>query len=447
MHADEFFIDTALIQKLLQEQFPHLAHLSLQPVPSNGTDNALYKLGDDLVIRLPKIHWAIANIDKEVIWLPKIAPFLPISIPTPKAKGSASQEYPYPWAIYNWIEGTNPTNISESFVNGLVSFLQALHAINLPNAPLCTRSYSLQDKDTETRAAIQELQGMIDTTAAIQLWERALEAPLYSKPPVWVHGDLSPSNLLISQGNLSGVIDFGSVGIGDPALDLIIAWNLLPLKMRYLFKSKLNVDAATWERGRGFALSIALIQLPYYKETNKPLAANAQHVLKQLTQEFYFASATSSQRALLHAWFEQEHIKKWMHGKGLQSTLQGLERFFAGSSSTTYWICYDEDIPFAFLITAPYGENGISLDIFICDTSYLGKGLSIPMIQTFLIRHFPHVDKVFIDPEATNVRAIYVYQKIGFTITHEFIASWHPVPHYQMSLSMENLLHPFKNKN
>lgn len=154
---------------------------------------------------------------------------------------------------------------------------------------------------------------------------------------------------------------------------------------------------------------------------------------------FHFAHAKSSQRALLHQWFEQKHIKEWMHGVGLQNTLNGLEKFFQGTSTTTYWVGFDKDVPFAFLITSPEGEDATTLDLFICDTNYLGKGLAVPMIQEFLLSQFSHVKRVLIDPEKANTRAIHVYQKVGFKIIGEFIASWHPVPHYQMELHMENL--------
>ena len=128
-----------------------------------------------------------------------------------------------------------------------------------------------------------------------------------------------------------------------------------------------------------------------------------------------------------------------MHGVGLQNTLTGLDKFFAGVSGATYWIGYDKDAPFAFLITSSMDDT-ITLDLFICDVDYLGKGLAVPMIQEFLTCQFPNVKKVLIDPEKTNTRAIHVYKKIGFVITGEFIASWHPVPHYQMELAMEDLL-------
>ncbi len=154
---------------------------------------------------------------------------------------------------------------------------------------------------------------------------------------------------------------------------------------------------------------------------------------------FHFAPAESSQRSLIHRWLEQDYIGKWIHGVGLQNTLNGLERFFQGASDTTYWVGYYEKVPFAFLITAPVENDAIALDLFICDPTYLGKGLAVPMIHAFLTSQFSHVTRALIDPEATNARALHVFQKAGFKIIGEFIASWHPVPHYQMELYMKDL--------
>jgi|GEM_PF-126689 len=444
MHPNEFPIDEALVRKLIADQFPDMAHLPLKRVPSPGTDNALYRLGSDMVVRLPRIDWAVGNIDKEFKLLPKIAPFLPASVPTPLAKGRPTKDYPKPWSVYNWIEGSNPVvdHVPESLVPDLVAFLQALHKIDLPGGPACNRGVPLQERDTETRNAIKQLEGIIDTEAVAGLWEKALQAPNRAKPPVWVHGDLSPGNLLIQNGRLAGVIDFGNLGIGDPACDLIIAWNLFPSHMRDSFRTGLEVDDATWERGRGIALSVALIQLPYYKDTNPVLAESARHVIRELIKEdkkFHFLPADVSQKALLHRWLEQNHIKEWIHGAGLQNTLKDLEKFFEGTSVTTYSIAYDKNIPFAFLITSPEGEDAITLDLFICDPSYLGKGLAVPMIREFLMSRFPNVKRVLIDPEKANTLAIHVYKKVGFKITGEFIASRHPVPHYRMELYVKDL--------
>lgn len=161
--------------------------------------------------------------------------------------------------------------------------------------------------------------------------------------------------------------------------------------------------------------------------------------MKNQCSFFSFKFAEKSDEKMIHSWLRQDYIAEWIHGVGLQNTLNGLKKFLEGRSTTTYWIGYDKDIPFAFLITSPEEEDAITLDLFICDMNYLGKGLSAPMIREFLVSQFPNVQRVLIDPEATNTRAIHVYQKVGFKITREFIASWHPVPHYQMELQMKDL--------
>ena len=290
MHANEFEIDIALVKGLVSNQFPAWADLPLKPVPSIGTDNALYRLGNDKVVRLPRIDWAVGDVEKECHWLPKIAPFLPVAIPTPIAKGSPTKEYPWPWSIYHWLEGTNPVvgKIPDPHLltRDLVGFIQALHKINLPNGPISSRGVPLKQKqDIETQKALKQLDGLIDVQAAAAIWNDALKAPHWTEPPVWVHGDLSPGNLLLQNGKLSAVIDFGNLGIGDPACDLIIAWNLLPAQMRQAFRAGLGIDEATWQRGRGWALSCALIALPYYKETNPVLATNARYTIEEIIND------------------------------------------------------------------------------------------------------------------------------------------------------------------
>jgi len=158
-----------------------------------------------------------------------------------------------------------------------------------------------------------------------------------------------------------------------------------------------------------------------------------------IKSRFIFKYALESQRELIHTWLAQDYIKAWIHGVGLQNTLTGLEKFFKGDHEVLRWVGYDNETPFAFLITSHASESVITLDVFICDTNYLGKGLAVPMIQEFLLTHFADKKQVFIDPEATNARAIHVYKKVGFEIIDEFIASWHPVPHYQMRLDMDVL--------
>jgi aminoglycoside phosphotransferase (APT) family kinase protein len=286
MHADEISIDVRLVGRLLATQFPQWADLPLEPIRSTGTDNAIYRLGDNMAVRLPRIHWAVAGVAKEHQWLPKLAPLLPLAIPVPLATGRPAESYPWHWSVYRWLEGDNAATerIADPglFIMELAEFVNALHRIDLAGGPPAGRGVPLVIRDTPTRTAIENLHGMIDDGTVTSAWEAALQAPEWQGLPVWVHGDLSPGNLLVEQGQLSAVIDFGGLGVGDPACDLIVAWNLLSAESRGAFRTALGVDDATWARGRGWALSIALIQLPYYLNTNPAIVASAKYVISEV---------------------------------------------------------------------------------------------------------------------------------------------------------------------
>jgi aminoglycoside phosphotransferase (APT) family kinase protein len=289
MHDDEFDISERLVRRLVDRQFPQWNGLTLKPVPSSGTDNALFMLGDEMVVRLPKIHWAVGDVEKEAQFLPLLAPSLPFKVPVPIGKGQPDKDYPSSWSIYPWLNGLNPIVGSilypELLANDLANFILALHSINTSDGPNAGRGVPLQERDVSTRAAINELEGVIDQPAVEVAWQSALDAPISGMPPVWIHGDLAPGNLLLVDDRLSAVIDFGALGIGDPAVDLIVAWNLLPADVRHIFRRALNVDDDTWARGRGWALTIALIQLPYYQKRNPTLAASARYVINEILRE------------------------------------------------------------------------------------------------------------------------------------------------------------------
>ena len=288
MHADEVLTDVPLVRRLLAEQFPEWAELSLERVPSSGTDNALYRLGDDMVVRLPRIDWAVAGLQRELEWLPRLAPLLPVSVPVPLAEGRPSEDYPWDWAVYEWLPGENPPlggdGNSVALARDLAGLVRAFQRIDIAG-PSSRRGLPLASQGEWTRAALSELRGTIDTTAATAAWEEALRTPVWSRPPVWLHGDLFPGNLLVERGRLRAVIDFALVGMGDPACDLIAAWSLFPRATREVFRAELTVDDATWARGRGWALSVALVALPYYRDTNPGFAALARHVLGEVLAE------------------------------------------------------------------------------------------------------------------------------------------------------------------
>lgn len=279
MHADEVPTDTGLVRRLVAGQFPEWAALPVEPVPSSGTDNAMYRLGTELAVRLPRIPGAAADVEREQRWLPRLAPHLPVPVPSLVAPGVAAEGYPHPWAVYRWLPGTNPATADVDLAADLAAFVLALREVPATDAPAANRGVPLAARDAETRAALAKSRDLVDTTALTRLWDEALRLPAWDGPPTWFHGDLTPGNVLVRAGRLSAVIDWSCAGAGDPTVDLEVAWNLLPAPAREVYRVALGADEVTWLRGRAWALSIAIIQLPYYLETNPVLAANSRHVL------------------------------------------------------------------------------------------------------------------------------------------------------------------------
>lgn len=294
MHPDEVDTDVPLIQRLLAAQFPQWANLTICPVLSAGTDNALYRLGENLVVRLPRIHWAVGQIDKEFCWLPRLASKLPLALPVPVAKGQPGAGFPYRWGVYEWLDGqtmtidtlTDPNQAALDLAEFMIS-LQKIETTGQPLPETHPRGQPLALKDDSARQAIAALDGMYDAHRLTTIWETAVAAPEWDTKPVWFHGDLLPGNLLFLQDRLTAVIDFGCLGIGDPACDLMPAWNLFSGESRALFRAALKVDDATWERGRGWALWQALVFIPYYFHTNPIGVANARRAVEEILSDFY----------------------------------------------------------------------------------------------------------------------------------------------------------------
>ncbi|MFC5661810.1 aminoglycoside phosphotransferase family protein [Kitasatospora misakiensis] len=287
LHDEEPVIDTGLVRRLIAAQFPQWKGLPLAPVGVTATDNAMFRLGADLAVRLPRAAWAAGNIAREQYWLPRLAPHLPVPVPVPVAHGRPTVGYPWDWSVLRWLPGVNPAPGALAdpgqLARDLAGFILALRAVEPgPDAPPASRGGALAGRDAATRAAVDRLRGVIDTGTATALWDKALRLPEPTGPATWVHGDLTAGNLLLTGQRLGAVLDFGLLGAGDPTVDLIAAWNLLPAAARPTFRAALSVDDATWERGRAWALSIALVQLPYYRTTNPPLAANARQVVREV---------------------------------------------------------------------------------------------------------------------------------------------------------------------
>lgn len=284
MHDDEIDTDDDLVRRLLRNQHPQWAELPLKRAASTGTDNAMYRLGDDMVVRLPLRRSATSTVERQLRWLPIFEPHLPTTIPVPVAAGVASDDFPSPWSILPWLEGEDGTFADvdlNAAARDLAQFVRALQAIDpaggpVPSAANYGRGVPLADRDEYTRRSIHHARHLVDTVAATEAWERSLAALAWDRPAVWVHGDLAAGNLLFQNGRLSAVIDFGAFGIGDPACDVSIAWEFFDGESREVFRHELGVDDAMWERSRGWALSTAMAAWPYYEHTNAFMAEQAR---------------------------------------------------------------------------------------------------------------------------------------------------------------------------
>jgi aminoglycoside phosphotransferase (APT) family kinase protein len=292
MHADELDVDVALVRRLLAEQFPEWSGLALEPVLPLGTDNANFRLGDELLVRLPRRRRTSVTLEKERRWLPRLAPHLPLAVPLPVADGVATNGYPFAWSVYRWLPGENATvsRIPDraQLAHDLAGLIAALWRIDASDGPPpgehnFFRGEPLAARDHAMRVGTATLAGALDADAVTAMWDDALAAPGWEGPPVWIHGDLDARNLLVQDGRLSAVIDWGSAGVGDPACDVMVAWKMLPPGARDAFRKALDVDDATWRRGRGWALSQAIGALAYYtEETNAVLVHEARRWLSAL---------------------------------------------------------------------------------------------------------------------------------------------------------------------
>ncbi|WP_344907657.1 aminoglycoside phosphotransferase family protein [Actinomadura meridiana] len=289
MHADEADVSADLVRRLVRGQFPEWVELPVERLASGGTVNAVFRLGDALTVRLPLTRSGVKQLEWERRWLPLLAPALPVAIPTVVARGEPGEGYPWVWSVHRWIEGENPVEGVLAEADGLArdlgAFVRAMWGLRVEDGPRAYRGAPLETVDAYTREAIEELRRTdepFDADAATAAWEESLAAPAWAGAPRWVHSDLMPSNLLVAGGRLAAVLDFPTAGVGDPACDLIPAWNLLTASSRDTFMESVGADDATWLRGRGWALSMAVIQLPYYRATNPVISTNARYVIAQV---------------------------------------------------------------------------------------------------------------------------------------------------------------------
>lgn len=286
-------IDADLVHRLVASQFPHWKNLQVRPVARSGWDNRTFHLGRRLVVRMPSAACYASQAEKEFRWLPRLAPFLPLPVPEPLALGRPAFGYPWDWTINRWLPGQDATQAPPAdlsrFAADVAGFLAALHQIDPGGGPepgphSFHRGGSLRVYDDQTRQALAALEGRIDVETARRIWDRAL-ATAWQGSPVWVHGDLGPGNLLVRNGRLAAVIDFGQLTVGDPACDLAIAWTFFTGESRTAFRAGVPMDPGTWTRVRGWALWKALIILAKLPGTDPRGIEASSRVLGELLSD------------------------------------------------------------------------------------------------------------------------------------------------------------------
>ena len=283
-------IDAALARRLIDSQFPHWSGLPIVPVEHDGWDNCSFRLGSELTVRLPSGSWYALQVEKEQRWLPLLAPQVPLPIPAPVAQGAPGCGFPFPWSVYRWLDGELATRARiadlTAFAADLAGFLAALGRADASGGPEpgqhnFFRGGPLATYEQETFDALDALGGEVPRGELERVWADAM-ATAWGRDPVWLHGDVATGNLLVRDGRLAAVLDFGSSGVGDPACDTVIAWTFLSGASRNRFRAELGVDAGTWSRGRGWALWKALITLVGHLERNSPDAAPARRDIEQV---------------------------------------------------------------------------------------------------------------------------------------------------------------------
>ncbi|MER8042021.1 aminoglycoside phosphotransferase family protein [Streptomyces sp. NPDC094032] len=284
--------DADLVRRLLAAQFPEWAGLPVRELESAGTDNAMFRLGDGLVVRLPKAEWALGQVEKEQRWLPRIAAGVPLAVPVPVGCGVPGEGFGQPWGVYEWLDGDDafraPVRDLAHAAVELGRFGVAMRGVDASGGPASSRGGPVTAWEEGAMApAVRDLgaDGTLDASVVSAAWESVLRLPQWDGAPVWVHGDLQPGNLLTRDGRLSAVIDFGGVGVGDPACDMIAAWTLFTPETRPLFREAARVDDATWARGRGWALCWGVVTEHYYRELNPVLAGAAHRAWTQALPE------------------------------------------------------------------------------------------------------------------------------------------------------------------
>jgi aminoglycoside phosphotransferase (APT) family kinase protein len=283
-------IDAALVRRLIGAQFPQWSGLPVTPVEVDGWDNRTYRLGEDMTVRLPTAAGYVPAVAKENYWLPRLAPALPVAVPPILAQGAPGEGYPFSWSVRSWLHGQTADrgriDDMSQFAVSVAEFLRALQCYDAAGGPLAGehsgyRGASPAHYDEETRRCLAVLTGRVATARAAAVWDAALTAQ-WCGAPVWFHGDIASGNLLVADGKLAAVIDFGTSGVGDPACDLVIAWTMFSGDSRQAFRHAVGQGEGTWARARGWALWKALLVLTECIDTDQERAAINQRVIGEV---------------------------------------------------------------------------------------------------------------------------------------------------------------------
>ncbi|MBW8731877.1 MAG: aminoglycoside phosphotransferase family protein [Terrabacter sp.] len=300
MHEDEVRATAELVGRLVAEQCPQWDGLPVAALPDDveGTDNVLFRLGNSLVVRMPKVEWAAQQADSDARWLPRLAPHLPVSVPVPVHLGRPSDDYPWAWSVVPWVDGTTPPRLGSDDVplaRDLAAFalrLRAADATGGPTKPAGSRGTPLSHVDASARAGIERLRGHddgLDLDAAERAWDTCVAAPDWTGAPVWFHGDLQPGNLVVDDGRLAAVIDWGAVGVGlgvgDPAPEVAAALWTFTGDARALYREAVCPDEATWLCACGWALAPSLTGIHYYRHTFPRMAEHGRRMVRAVVAE------------------------------------------------------------------------------------------------------------------------------------------------------------------
>jgi aminoglycoside phosphotransferase (APT) family kinase protein len=288
MHDDQVDVSPEQLRTLLRAQQPQWADLPVTRIASSGTDNTIYRLGDDLVVRMPLIEWAVPQIELEHTWLPRLAPQVPVALHEPVALGEPGAGYPWHWSIYRWLDGEDADHAAiedrVQLARDVAGFVLALRQIDPAGVPRSGRGIPLRLIDGDTRGAIEKVRHELDGDVLLAAWEDALAAPKWDRDFVPLHGDLTGGNLVIRDGRLHAVIDFSLFGLGDPAVDLAVAWDLLDAESRAVFLDELEVDDATRRRAIGWVVR-AVFGLVYYERTNPGIVLRCRRWLQNVIDD------------------------------------------------------------------------------------------------------------------------------------------------------------------